>query len=179
MDNRVVTPKIDKYDFSRYISILNLCKTKTFDPHFYFVYDLDKKEIGDYLNTWFLSKYVLGKKGFLITDTFFTVKTVDEDTSYNLYQRFINPIEISIQCPVGAKFTTNEHGEELYKMMAQICSIDDSAYRIWFHEDTLENFHAIRLRLMKWINTQDVVNGDSFINKCLELGGDKETIDYN
>ena len=179
MDKRVITPKLEKYNFEPYRSILNLCKSKSFPEDFYFVYQLDKKEIGDYLNTWFLSKYVLGKKVFLITDTFFTVKNVDEDTSYNLYQKLINPIEISIQCPIGARFTTNENGDKLYQMMAQICSIDDSAFRIWFHKDTLENFHDIRLQLMKWVNKQDLVNGEEFIFKCVEIGGDPETIDYN
>lgn len=32
---------------------------------------------------------------------------------------------------------------------------------------------------MKWISSQPIINGNKFLDKCVELGADKNTIDLN
>lgn len=179
-------------------SILNLSKTRKFPTYkdsgridglnksyddltdFYYIYDLDKKDIGKYLNTWFSGNHIESKnKKFIIRDEMWTVKKVDEHTALNLYNRYINPIEITIMCPSGAKFKQNENGEDLYEMKATIRSIDDSSYGIWFDNKTYSELEEIRFQIMKWINTKPIINGDEFIEYCVSVGGDESSIDYN
>ena len=178
-----ITP--EKYDFSKYTSIPNLSKNKQFPTHFYFVYDLDKSTIGNYLNTWFLGECIAKKatknnSEDLVVDRMFTVKKMDSDTSYRLYQREINPIMINILNIINDKERkTNSDGEKLYQMKGHICSIDDSSFGIWFNDRTISELHETRIKIMKWINERDVINGDAFIQLCIDLGADKDSVDYN
>ena len=176
--------------------VLNLSKTRKFPTYgetnrgthhsyddytdFYFIYNLNKHDIGKYLNTWFAGQHIVSKnKKFVATDEMWTVKKVDEDTAVNLYNRIYNPISIDIKCPVGAKFKQNDKGEDLYEMKATIHSIDDSSFGIHFYNKTYEDFEEIRTQLMKWINSKPVINGDDFLKYCVSIGADETTIDYN
>ncbi len=164
----------------------------------YFIYEIRKKYIGNFLNTWFIGdkiqasnlernkvKFKNGElRDFIIKDEFITVKKVNKDTSYKLYNRKYNPISITIMCPTGAKFKQNDNGEYLYEMKAQIHSVDDSSFRIWWayyynNKNTFKELEIIRLKLMKWISSQSIIDGKDFLLKCLELGAAKESIDYN
>jgi len=64
-------------------------------------------------------------------------------------------------------------------MYSAIESIDDSSYRIWFENKPLNELKSIRTELMKWISSQPIINGNKFLDKCVELGTDKNTIDLN
>lgn len=146
----------------------------------YFVYDLSKEERGKYLNTWFLGDQMVHKKGYVIRDEVVTLKRVDEDTLNCLYQREYNPVSIFVLQPTGAAFKYNDKNERLYPMKAMIHSIDDSSFGIWWEEEhTFEELCAIRIELMKWINTKPIINGSEFLKQCVKLGADSETIDYN
>lgn len=177
-------------------SILNLSKTRKFPTYgetnrgthhsydeytdFYYIYHLNKKDIGKYLNTWFSGNHIVDKnKKFIARDEMWTVKKVDDETASHLYNRTINPIEITIMCPTGAKFKQNENGEDLYEMKATLRSIDDSSYGIWFNNKSYSELEEIRFQIMKWINNKPIINGDKFIEYCVSVGGDESSIDYN
>ena len=150
---------------------------------FYYIYDLNKHDIGKYLNTWFKGNHFEGKhnkgESYVQRDEMWTVKKVDEQTSRHLYGRYYNPISINITCPTGAKFTKNEKGEDLYNMGAIIRSIDDSSYSIWFYNIPYNDLEDIRTQIMKWINTQPILNGDEFIKFCISMGANEEDVDYS
>ncbi len=148
----------------------------------YFTYDLSKKELGKYLNTWFVGSIDISPSGKIYRDEMITLKKVDEETI--MYGKKINPITLNIMCPTGAKFKQDENGNDLYEMKAQIHSIDDSSYGIWWYNysDTslpLDELKKIREKIMLWINRQDEVNGEEFLNYCVSLGADEESKDYN
>jgi hypothetical protein len=158
---------------------------------FYYIYKLSKKELGDYLNTWFRgvktmasdlpTNKVKAKRGeltdYIVTDEVWTVKKTDKETSNNLYNKDYNPIGLSIQCKTGGY----KEGEKefLYNMIASIKSIDDSSFTIWFMDKPLDELESIRENLMKWINSKDVINGHKFMDYCIELGADEDQLDYN
>lgn len=184
-------------EYSEYIS--NLSKKRKFptigeinpqahksnwsSTEFYHIYHLSKKEIGKYLNTWFRGEQFKGKDDVIYRDEMWTVKKMDEETASCLYRRDINPISINIMCPIGGRFKTNENGEKLYQMKAEIHSIDDSSYGIWWGPQvggfTFEELEKTRYKLMHWINAMKVINGEEFLEVCVSLGADPETKDYN
>jgi len=146
----------------------------------YSIYNLNKEEIGKYLNTWYVGELLKSKKGdFIITDEIVTVKKVNEHTSSCLYHKEYNPVTLRILCPTGAKFELDDNGYKLYQMKAQIHSIDDSSYGVWFENKPIEELRLIRIEIMKWLNSQKLLDGDEFINFCVSLGADEESIDYN
>lgn len=168
-------------------NVLNLSKIRKFPTNFYDIYDLSKRELGNFLNTWFSgeiqffselkSNKVKAKDpnfiDFLLRDEMWIVKKTDKETSSRLYNRNINPISIRILCSMK----NPENG--LYNMKLQIHSIDDSSFGIWFDEKELSVLKSIREKLMKTINNYDEINGDELLNHCIELGANKDSIDYN
>jgi len=145
---------------------------------FYFIYSLNKHDIGKYLNTWFQGIHTEYKE-YVTNDEMWTVKKVDEDTSLHLYNRYYNPVELNITCPIGAKFTKNEKGQDLYNMSAKILSIDDSSYSIYFQQKPYTELEEIRTNIMKWLNTQSILNGDEFLDYCISVGADPNSIDHD
>jgi hypothetical protein len=165
----------------------------------YEIYKLSKSDLGKYLNTWFTGKRIMlsdieqhkvkFKKGtlkdYLCLDEVWTVKRVDDKTSQRLYNRDINPISIIIMAPASSKFIEdeafkrNEAGETLYNMKCMIHSVDDSSFGIWFNGRPLSELEPVKHEMMKWVNSKPIINGDEFINKCIELGAEEDSIDYN
>jgi hypothetical protein len=171
-------------------SITNISTKRNFIDNFYKVYDMSKKDLGNYLNTWFSGKVLYASetpyfknkiksnliKDFIIVDEMWTVKNVDEYTSLRLYNRRVNPISLNITCKTGGFKEGDKH---LYNLSCKINSIDDSSYTIHFIEDELDNLKSIRSNIMKWVSSKKVINGDEFINYGIELGADKDTISYD
>lgn len=147
----------------------------------YFVYNLHKKQRGDYLNTWFVGIQASDKKdkNIIYTDEMITFKQCDEDTIRHLYQRKYNPVSLDILCPAGAKFTYNKDNEPLYDMKFQVHSIDDSSFGIWWIKKPLKELYAIRDTIMNTISNIPVINGENLLNYCIELGADETQKDYN
>jgi hypothetical protein len=153
----------------------------------YFTYSLPKSELGKYLNTWFVGVIYKSKDGKqTYRDEMVTLKKTDKETSNHLYHREYNPITITILAPTGASvnWKRNEKGEDCYRMKAQIHSVDDSSYGIWWNEwdeesRTLDSLVEIRTQLMKWINACPIINGEEFFDVCIGLGADEESKDYN
>ncbi len=128
----------------------------------YFTYKLKKDELGKYLNTWFQGT----------SDSMITLKEVDKETSNNLYHRKYNPISIKIMNSHKSKGT--------FDMKAQIHSIDDSSYGIWWISKTVDELKEIRLELMEWLNKHlDPINGEEFLDTCVNMGADEDQKDYN
>ena len=161
--------ELSEYDFSPYVSIPNLSKKRRFMERMYDVYDLPKDK-GNYLNTWFLGNAIHNKEKICV-DEFWTVKRVNEDTACGLYDRKVNPISINIW--LYWKDNTKN------VMKAQIHSIDDSSFGVWFNDKGVGELVGIRVELMKWINQFKEIDGEEFLKKCVELGADKETINYD
>ena len=144
----------------------------------YFIYDLPKKDIGKYLNTWFKGSEFLNKTSSIIhRSELWTVKKVDKESAQHLYNRIYNPVSLTIMCPVGGD-KSKDYGK-LYNMKAQIHSIDDSSYGVWWNHMELSYLCDIQKALTKWINTKRIINGDEFIEHCVTLYADKESVDYN
>lgn len=168
-------------------NVLNLSKIRKFPSNMYDIYKLSKKELGSYLNTWFSGNIQLYSElkrnkvkakdpnfvDFLLRDEMWIVKKTDKETSSRLYNRRINPISINIMCAIK----NPEDG--LYNMKLHIHSIDDSSFGIWFDEKELSVLKSIREKLMKTINNYDEINGDELLNHCIELGANKDSIDYD
>ena len=103
----------------------------------YFTYHLPKSELGKYLNTWFVGVVAKSKDGKqTYRDEMVTLKKVDNETANHLYQKKYNPVTITILAPTGAmkNWKKNDKGEDCYRMKAQIHSVDDSSYGIWWNE---------------------------------------------
>lgn len=151
----------------------------------YFTYDLKKQDLGKYLNTWFIGDLAESKdRSKIFTDEMITLKKVDKETAENLYGREYNPLTIRIMCPTGARFKQDADGNNLYEMKAQIHSIDDSSYGVWWSyyygsELPFENMLKIRAKIMKWVNSKKVINGEQFLDYCVSLGASEESKDYN
>lgn len=176
-------------------NISNLCKTRRWDiysqinscTNYYITYHLKKKDLGKYLNTWFIgivskSPSKTGNKTY--RDERITLKKVDKETARHLYHEKFNPVSVTIMCPTGAKFKQDENGNDLYIMAASIHSIDDSSFGIWWDDRygkgyPLQELKEIRLKIMQWINSKPIINGEEFLNYCITLGALEETKDYN
>jgi hypothetical protein len=172
--------KWDTYDFSN-----RRKKDQRDTSDLYFTYNLKKDELGKYLNTWFTGVVSKSKdESKIYRDEMITLKKVDKETATHLYDRDYNPISINIMCPTGAKFKQDENGNDLYIMKAQLHSIDDSSYGIWWDDQygtgyPLDKLMEIREQLMKWINAHPIINGEKFFDICVSLGAVEETKDYN
>jgi hypothetical protein len=144
----------------------------------YFVYDLSKENIGQYLNTWFNGNHFTDKSGNIIhRSELWTVKRVDKDTMLHLYNRKYNPISLIIMCPVGGA-KSKDYGK-LYNMKAQIHSIDDSSYGVWWNNRELTFLKETQKSIMKWLNSKTILNGEEFIQFCLTLDAEEDSVDYN
>lgn len=149
---------------------------------YYFIYNLDESEIKEYLNIWTDSLNRKSKDNKVITDEIITLKKCDEDTTSHLHHREYNPVSLRIMCPVGARFRQNDKGEDMYEMKAQIHSIDDMSYGIWwsYYLDNCLPLHeilAVRDKIKNWIDTKEVLNGEEFLEYCESLGANDR--DYN
>jgi hypothetical protein len=143
----------------------------------YFTYKLPKSELGEYLNTWFEGVVAKSKDGSITyRDEMVTLKKVDKDTANRLYHKFYNPITINI---MYLKPNKNDKGEDLYTMKAQIHSVDDSSFGIWWDDKTFEELSKIRIDLMKWINANPIINGEEFLNVCVNLSATEDSKDYD
>jgi len=167
-----------KKKFPTYKETRNIKGSYKDHTDYYFIYDLSKSEIGNYLNTWFPGVNIRNKKE-LIYNEVLTVKKTNKRTSANLYHRNYNPILILMNPATEYKNKSYEKLKDLYNMKAQICSIDDSSYGVWWNKRTLKELKDTRIKLMKQINTYDEVDGDEFLKYCVSIGADKDTIDYN
>lgn len=99
-------------------------------------------------------------------NNFTIIKKVDQQTANRLYGRLYNPISI---------FVVNYSGKPMIKAM--IHSVDDSSFGIWWNKN--EVFSIIKKQLFKYLKSKQEVNGKEFLNKCISLGADPKTIDYN
>ena len=161
--------------------MINIAKNRKF-PKTYDVYELNKSDIGKFLNTWFVGKLLFAsdipetkikvKRGelsnYLIYDEICTVKKCDYDTSSHLYHRKYNPVSIFIR-----KNHTN------YTMKVHVHSIDDSSYGIWIDHDNIDYLKDIRIKVMEYINNLKLLNGDELLKYCVDLGMDEKSIDHN
>ena len=146
---------------------------------YYFVYSLSPKDRGKFLNTWFYSNKLSRKKDYIMDDIMVTLKKVDKETCYRLCYHWYNPVVLLITAPTGCRFKFNELGERLYEMKATIRSIDDSSFGIWWIDIEFEKLVEIRKKLMIWISSFKVLNGEKFLDYCVELGANPKYKDYN
>lgn len=139
----------------------------------YFTYELPKKDIGKYLNTWFEGEYHVAKNGVGIRDERITLIKVDEETSSRLYNIDINPLSINIIPSYRTKVKYN------HDMKIQIHSIDDSSFGIWWIDRELDDLNNIRTDLMSWVSNQKIINGENLLDYCVSVGADNNQRDYN
>lgn len=130
------------------------------------------KNPNNYLNQWF--EGLKEKTNQYLIDEIVTVKNVDEKTSKHLYDKNINPIILRISDYTNYKEVYNN----VIYMTANIFSIDDSCYNISFYEK-LDELFEIRNKLVEYLSNLDLINGEMFLEKCIELGGNKNTITYS
>jgi len=166
--------------------MLNLVKNKKFPDRHFFVYRLSKQELGSYLNLWMAAEPIYttskshkrrkhrGQNTVLVSDSWNTVKKVDAATALNLYGYKYNPISLYLFSLFPYK-----KKDMKYSLKAVIHSVDDSSFGIWWKKDDYDKLSPIRLKVMEWINTQKIINGEEFLKQCILLGADESTIDYN
>lgn len=155
------------------------------ESDYYFIYKLNKNELGKYLNVWFQGRNIdeikptnrkRDTETHIFYDEIITVKETDKETSSHLYNRKYNPVSINIM-------KLNYKKDEFYSMRAGIHSIDDSSYGIWWNNKPIDELKEAREKLMDWMGRNKYgihgLNGDEFLNICVSLGADEETKDYN
>lgn len=167
----------------------NIANNKKFPDHYYFVYDLDKSELGKYHNTWFKGERdstrldKVTNNNIVLYDSLWTVKTVDKETESRLYYKKYNPVSVRIMAPTGAKFKCDKFNNRLYTMKAEIHSIDDSSFGVWWNDEghhTLDKLKGKRSRILDYLTMQKKVNGEKFLQFCIEeVGADPDSVDYN
>lgn len=156
--------------------MLNISKKRYFPEWEYFVYDLTRKQRGDYLNVWFPQVDWIDKRGkHYPRNHYWTLKKCDQETSYHLYCRIYNPVSINIM----PAYRYKEPKITPFDMKAQIHSIDDSSYGIWFQDMELSELTEKRLQIMRYVDYVKVINGEEFLKYCLMLGANLKSIDYN
>lgn len=133
---------------------IQLKKHEVFDD--YWIYKATKKVFSGYLNTW-----------FYLDDEYISLKKVDKDTSYHLYNKRYNHVSVFI-------IQSNK-----LSMKVHLGSCDDSSYGIWFENKDLETYQKLRLEIMEYISSKKLINGDELMNYCIEKGADADSIDYN
>ena len=170
--------------------MLNISKKRKFskpgDNCPYHTYQLTRKQRGNYVNVWFPGEDLVLKKSqkvarnnqfYYENDRFWTIKKVDKRTADHLYNREWNPISIFINRSYSEY--KKDKDTTLCDMKAQIHSIDDSSYGIWWIGRSKEDLEPIRLKIMEWIDSQPILNGDKFIEFCLLAGANPDSVDYN
>ena len=145
------------------------------------VYDLYKmniSDVADMMGENYKGAFETLKDGCtVVRDEIIRVVLCDEETTRRLYRIPINPLTVKILCPVGAKFKQDDKGKDLYNMKAQIHSIDDSQYGIWFQDLPFSTLEHIRKLILDYVSENYLINGEDFLTFCELLGGvDK---DYN
>jgi len=160
----------------------------------YFIYDLKKKELGNYLNTWFVDGFNI-TNNIIYRDSLATLKKVDSDTASHLYNRPFNPLSIFIMPnykSANEYLKVKKENEKkklnkklpplLYTMKCHLHSVDDSSYGIWWDNYSIDDLRNKRFELMNWINqfdTKNLLNGENLLDKCIELGATPDSKDYN
>jgi hypothetical protein len=166
--------------------MLNISKKRKYPKNEYEVYDLTKKERGRYLNMWFMGEDFVDKRGKIYpTNSYWTLKKCDKDTSCHLYGREYNNISLRIidSWRWGRNTKSGKMGKITpitpFDMVARIHSIDDSSYGIWFQDKELTELEEIRLKIMEYVDSilNIEINGEEFLNYCESLGGIHK--DYN
>jgi hypothetical protein len=145
---------------------------KSFDDvtYPYFIYDVKKQDLGKWLNTWFDGSDNRNKDNIIYRKELWTVKEVDKETASHLYNRKYNPVGLFIFCPTGGE-KSKDFGK-FFNFKAQIFSIDDSSYGMWFNHLPLDKIEELKIKLMKWLDSKSVVNGDEWFEFGKELGAD-------
>ncbi len=164
-------------DITKLIPWDNVVRGKSRTGWYAIYTELTMDEIKD-ASEWYLYKNV-GKDDVIYNQSIIKIMPCDEDTYFHLYRRAYNPVKISIVCPTGAVFKTNDKGDLLYNMICSINSVDDSSYTIWFMQIPYKTLNYIRGELVKYIDELNYINGEELLKKCILLGADESTIDYN
>lgn len=132
----------------------------------YFVYALNEEDlVFNWVDQWFRDSTDVTDPYYAVT--VWTVKKVDEQTSWHLYNREYNPFSIRIMndlAPEQGKATS-------YRIKAMMHSIDDSSYGVWFKNLTLEQAEALRDTIAEYISSQLIFNGDAFFKFTESIGG--------
>lgn len=143
--------------------------------NFYRVYDLNKRQVGNLLNTWFPGIDSRDEKGKIFCSELWTVKKVDKASMVHLYNKRYNPISLITMRPVGAKFTNDSNGNVLYNFKATIHSIDDSSYGMWWKGVTLLKIEVLRNSLMRWMELHKEISGEEWFS----IGGSLGAVDFD
>lgn len=124
----------------------------------YFIYKLEEEEIVfEWVDKWFKDR--TDRENYT---KIWTIKKVDEKTSYHLYNRFYNPFSIRIM--------PQYKNETLFALKAMIHSVDDSSYGVWFNNITLDVAQDLQVKIAEYINEQKILNGDLFFKFAEGLG---------
>lgn len=133
-------------------------------PEFtYDIYGLNKKELEEYINIWLEGRIIKDKFGNILSDEMWTVKKVDQPTSFHLYNRIFNPISIKFLCVTDKQDDKFIIKPNIFNLKAQIHSIDDTSYGMWKYDITMEEAQSLRTMLMKYLNEKKEVNGNDWL----------------
>lgn len=130
----------------------------------YSFYNIDTYPL-EIINKWFSGKKESSKQ--YERQEMYCLKMVSEKTFYNLYRRLFNPVNIGY-------YNNKVTGE--FKFYAFINSIDDACIRIFFDiSDNIEKKHMLTNKLIEYVDSKDILDGDDFIKFGESLGGKNES----
>jgi hypothetical protein len=162
--------------------MINLSRTKKVEDDFYFLYKLNKRNRGDFLNTWFeinTKPFPKGKKWLnMIHKGWITLKKVDDYTSARLYHKKYNPIIIRL---INNMSNVPPFGfmKNCFCLKVSIKSVDDSSYTIEWYNESSYSMYKKAYEIMQYIQNVNVINGDDLLNECIKLGANAESIHYD
>lgn len=124
----------------------------------YFIYKLTEEEIVfEWVDKWFKDR--TDRENYV---KIWSIKKVDEETSYHLYNRYYNAFSIRIM--------PQYKNEKLFALKAMIHSVDDSSYGAWFNNITMDTAKGIQMKIAEYIDSQKILNGDLFFKFAKEIG---------
>lgn len=95
------------------------------------------------------------------------LKMVSENTFYNLYRRLFNPVTIG-------HFHDKKNNK--FNFYCFIDSIDDACIRVFFDiSDDIERRHELTNKIIEYVNSCDILDGNKFIEFGKTLGGKDES----
>lgn len=94
---------------------------------------------------------------------------LDDKSAAHMYGVYLNPLTLTVRQFKG------------YPLCLDVCinSIDDSTYSIYFYNNDVDTLMEYQSKIVNYIKNNKPLNGEKFLNYCVSIGGDEDSISYD